>query len=237
MKSDRQATIIVIAAIVVSAPRWAVALLAAEGFALPGDWLRWWIPVSAAMSVGMAVVEGLAFSYVFTAWRNMKAKDRERNDMLLWLALGSAAVFVAVLAPSIGASVRGVRLGEILANSWGLFGWASMVALSTIAIVVSVGFAQKENNQAPTDPEIERLKAEKKAAEHRAEIAEAAANSANARFDAAGDMMRLLMSESKRDRILAARQRWPELPVTWLALVAGTSPSYTSEVLNGSERE
>lgn len=235
MKSDTQATIIVIAAIVVSAPRWAVALLAAEGFALPADWLEWWVPVSAFLSLGMAIVEGLAFSFVFTAWRNMKKDDRKRNDGLLWMALASAAVFVAVLAPSIGANVRGVRLGAVLSSSFSLYTWASMVALSTIAIVVSVGFAQKENVKPATDTEAEKWRELAKAAERKALEAEAQANAANARFDAAGDMMRLLVSENKRDRILAARQQWPELPVTWLALVAGASPSYVSEVINGNE--
>lgn len=240
MEKDWKADTIVIAAIAVAITRWVAALLPSEGMTIPDTW-SWWLPLSAILSATMAIVEGLAFSYVFAAWRNKSTKDH-RADNLLWMALGSAAAFVVVLAPSIAANVRGVLLSEMLVSSVSLYLWSTAVALSTILIVVSVGFAQKENNQKPPDTESEKWKdkvkeaeARAKAAEQRAMDAEAVANMTNARFDAAGDMMRLLMSENKRERILAARQQWPELPITWLALVAGASQSYVSEVLNGDE--
>jgi membrane glycosyltransferase len=88
----------------------------------------------------MAVVEGLAFAYVFEAWRNQT--DKDARD-LLWFALLSACVFVVVLAPYIAASVTHKTLADVLAWAPALYAWSVCVGLSTIAIVASVGYAQK----------------------------------------------------------------------------------------------
>lgn len=121
-------------------PRWVGALLGAEGFVLPPEWMQWWIPASAIASAGMAIVEGWAFSYVFEKWRNQTDRD---GDNLLYFALFSAALFVGVLAPYIAAQVRQVTLKVVLANGWALGAWSIAVGASTIAIVASVGYAQK----------------------------------------------------------------------------------------------
>jgi hypothetical protein len=55
------------------------------------------------------------------------------------------------------------------------------------------------------------------------------------RLAAAGDMVARLFAEEKRQRILAAAERWPELPAALVAVVAGASPGYASEVLRSSE--
>lgn len=141
MKTDWLANVIKVAAILTAAPRWVGALLGAEGFALPADWLAWWVPVSAGLSAGMALVEGLAFAYVFEAWRNQQDKD---GDNLLWFALISATIFVGVLAPYIAASVTHTTLDKILTNGFALAAWSVAVGASTIAIVASVGYAQKQ---------------------------------------------------------------------------------------------
>lgn len=132
--------IIKIGAVMTAAPRWVGALLAAEGFGLPDSWLVWWIPASAILSACMAIVEGLAFAYVFEAWRNQTDRD---SDNLLWFSLISAVVFVGVLAPYIAAQVSQSALSDVL-TGWVLYAWSIAVGLSTIAIVASVGYAQKK---------------------------------------------------------------------------------------------
>jgi hypothetical protein len=143
MKTDWIALFIKVGAIATAAPRWVGALMAAEGFAVPAGWLPWWVPVSALLSAAMALVEGLAFSYVFEAWRNQTAKDNK----LFWFAASSALVFVGVLSPYIAASVRHAELSAILSNNWALGCWSVAVGLSTIMIVASVGYAQKRKAQ------------------------------------------------------------------------------------------
>jgi len=138
MKID-QADVIKFGAIATATPRWVGALLAAEGITVQASW-GWWLPMSITANIGMAIVEGLAFAYVFNAWRRTSGKPA-RN--LLILALASAATFVGVIAPFVASRVRSVPLSEILSNGLALFAWSIAVAASTIAIVASVGYAQK----------------------------------------------------------------------------------------------
>ncbi len=141
MNQSQQANLIKVAAVITASPRWVGALLAAEGLAMPDGWVVWWLPLSALLSAGMALVEGLAFSFVFNAWRVQKDKSANK---LLWLALLSAIVFIAVLAPFIAAQVRAEKLSVVLGTGWALWVWSASVAASTIVIVASVGYAQKQ---------------------------------------------------------------------------------------------
>jgi uncharacterized protein with GYD domain len=63
-------------------------------------------------------------------------------------------------------------------------------------------------------------------AEMRISDAEARAIAAEQRFAAAGDLFARLFAEEKRERILAASERWPELPAASIAIIAGASPGY-----------
>ena len=146
MNNEHLPDFIKVGAVLTAAPRWIGALLAAEGFALPVEWLGWWIPLSAILSACMAIVEGLAFAYVFEAWRNQQDKD---SDTLFWFAMFSAVVFVGVLAPYIAAQVLGVTLAQVLTSGVALGAWSVAVGLSTIAIVASVGYAQKRKGSKP----------------------------------------------------------------------------------------
>lgn len=57
---------------------------------------------------------------------------------------------------------------------------------------------------------------------------------ANARFVTASDLFVRLVANEKRERILFARQQWPELAAGAIAIVTESSPSYVSEVLAGT---
>jgi len=148
VNTPRQADVIKVAAVITATPRWVGALLAAEGFMMPETWSTWWVPVSAIFSAGMALVEGFAFAFVFNAWRLDRSKTSNR---LLWLAMLSALVFILVLAPFIAAQVRAETLEAVLGIGWALWLWSASVAASTIVIVASVGYAQKQKpvTQAP----------------------------------------------------------------------------------------
>lgn len=196
-------------AVITAGPRWIVALLAAEGLHLPPSWADWWIIASALSALGMAVVEGLAFAYVFQAWRTTTNEGQAR--VLGVMAVVSAGLFVAMLTPSIAASVRGVRVSEMLTDIW-LYLWAASVALSTIAIVASVGYAERTTkpatrpNSAPpvqvTTPPAPTLDAPE-----------------NAPQLPAGD---------KRARALALRAAKPNMSQTAIAIAVGVKPSTVS---------
>lgn len=147
MNKSNQANLIKLMAVVTAAARWVGALLASEGFEIPPDWLGWWIPLSAALSLGMAVIEGWAFAFIFSAWRNQK--DEGANNLLV-MALLAAIVFVIVLTPFIVAQVQSATLATTLAPwPWATWLWGAAVAASTIVIVAGVGYAQKELSDEP----------------------------------------------------------------------------------------
>jgi hypothetical protein len=82
---------------------------------------------------------------------------------------------------------------------------------------------------------VKELRAELTSVEENLTQAEARAIAAEQRFAVAGDLVAGLFAEEKRQRILAAAERWPELPAASVAIVAGASPSYASEVLKSRD--
>ena len=152
-RTDRMADFIKIAAVLTAAPRWAGALMAADGVPVPPEWLAAWRWAALILSVGMAAAEGLAISYVFNAWRNQGDK---RSRLLLWLAILMLVDFGLILAPYIIANVSGATLAGVLqsgpnglAGSWLLWLWSGAVAASTGLVVGSVGYAQKSPRSEP----------------------------------------------------------------------------------------
>lgn len=139
---DWQAPAIKIAAVISAASRWVGALLAAEGFDILAEWATWWIPLSAIMGAAMAIVEGMAFAYIFGAW-----KDDQEDNKLLYIALLSGVVFVLVLTPYIAAQVVDQELAVILAWRPALYAWSAAVAASTIVIVAGVGYAERRKQE------------------------------------------------------------------------------------------
>ncbi|NTU64134.1 MAG: hypothetical protein HGB05_12215 [Chloroflexi bacterium] len=114
-------------------------MLEAEGVPLPAEWRGWWVVFSAVCAAGMALVEAGAFAYCLRAWRGMTG--RSANVMALMIG-ASAVTFVVVLSPYIAANVSKVSMSKLLVDSC-LLAWSVAVALSTILIIASVGYAQK----------------------------------------------------------------------------------------------
>lgn len=143
-----------IAAVITAIPRWVVALMAAEGLSVPAEWHFYWVIFSAASAVGMAIVEGMAFSYVFSAIKkSWQLKNTAHIYTLSALAMVSAILFVSMLAPALSATVRGVTVGKWISSDLALTLWQVIVAGSTIAIVASVGYAETiMQAQSPAQP-------------------------------------------------------------------------------------
>ncbi len=139
MNDERWATVIKVAAVAVAAPRWIGALLEAEGVPLPSEWRAWWVIFSAVCAAGMALVEAGAFAYCLRSWRGMSG--RSANIMALMIS-ASAVTFVIVLSPYIASNVSKASMSKLLIGGW-LIAWSVAVALSTILIIASVGYAQK----------------------------------------------------------------------------------------------
>ena len=141
MLQRHAADIIKVAAVVTAIPRWVVALLAYDGLVMPASWRPGWTVFSAMSAVGMALVEGIAFAYVFQALK--LSKNPRQSAVLVGMATISAVLFVVILTPSIAASVRGQTLGEWVKSDTTVNVLGAVVGASTISIVASVGFAEK----------------------------------------------------------------------------------------------
>lgn len=147
-------------------------------------------------------------------------------------------LFAAVAVSALANLSHAVEFGQplqIFARYEVPFGLYS-VAFGGILPLVSLLFARVLSNVVETEgvvnSELERakvtvgeLRRQLRETEQRAELAEQ-------RFGAAGDLFVHLFGEEKRQRILAARQMWPALPNSAIAVMAESSPSYVSEVLN-----
>lgn len=246
-KIDKAAAIKV-SAVITSSPRWVIALLAAEGFTLPESWRPWWIILSSFLSLGMAVVEGFAFSYMLTAWRNQRDK---MSDKILWMAITSAIIFIIVMFPSVSAGVRGETLNELFSRDVFLHLWSIAVAASTIVIVAGVGYAEKGTEVTKTQAD-ERLKKENEELKARLNENEKGFHREREEMNAKlkGTESRLnesenqrkqiedgvkgllgLLSEVKKEQIITIKMRWPFLTQAIIAEMVGTSISHVSTIL------
>jgi hypothetical protein len=156
MNDSKQADVIKIAAVLTAAPRWAGALMAADGVPVPDGWIIAWRYAALGLSLGMAAAEGFAISFVFNAWRNQHDK---RSRWLLFLAILMLVDFGVILAPYIVANVSGETLSSVLGTEWLIWLWSGAVAASTGLVVGSVGYAQKESKAKPATSQPKAAKA------------------------------------------------------------------------------
>lgn len=138
-KRDWEATIIQFFAMLVGITRWTGANLSAEGFIVPEEWLDGWIVGAAILSACMAVVEAWAFGYCGKRLSE-ETVSKHRKVMAILMAI-SGCIDIVVITPYVMAQVEGVRLFVILQTRWvGVLVWSLGVALSTIAILATVGY-------------------------------------------------------------------------------------------------
>jgi hypothetical protein len=160
----------------------------------------------------------------------------------------AAGLFVAVGVSVLANFGHAVKFGR----DYAIFGRFNVppllysLAFGGILPLVSLMFARILADTAETEvganPElvrakqtINKLRSRLKTTEEDLADAVARANATEQRFGAAGELSVRLFAEEKRQRILAAAERWPELPASSVAIVAGASASYVTEVLRGRD--
>lgn len=168
-----------------------------------------------------------------------------------YLNIYAVGLLLAWLVSTYANLAHAVEFGQeikIFAD-WGWPVWTYSVAFGAILPTASLLFAwvlssviEQEGTEAEPNPELDKakreaveLKAQLRQAETRTNEAETRAREAEARFQAAGDIFVMLTQGPKKERVLLAAQRWPELPRSSIAVITSVSPSYVTEVLNSSE--
>jgi len=151
----------------------------------------------------------------------------------------AAGLLAAVSVSGLANLAHAVEFGQGLAifARYSVPPWLYSVGLGGILPVISLLFARVLSEVGETKQERDRELADAKQAEREAkrEIARLRSEleQANLRFDAASDLFARLFAAEKRERILFARQKWPELPNKAIAMITESSPAYVSEVLSG----
>lgn len=183
-------------------------------------------------------------------WRRLAAR---------YLNAYGGGLFVAWLVSTLANLAHSVEFGHPLKIfvDYGLPPPLYAIAFGAILPTTSLLFARilsnvvdDQENEGEPNPELVRAteiirelrvtlhstKEQMNETERRANEAERRAADSEARFRAAGDLFVQLMDGPKRDRIMAAIERWPQLPLSAVAIITETSPSYVSEIkstLNG----
>ena len=215
----------------------------ALGMFEPAGW-QWWGWTGALAFEGAIGALTWRLSQVIESTANYRSRARRWQSR--YLNTYSAGLLVIICVSSAANWAHAVQFG----GAFAVFGDYSVppllysVMFGGILPVCSVLFAHILANTAAAEveanPEAEAAKVELKEVRRQLRqtelertAAEERAGAAEQRFAAAGDLFVLLFAEEKRQRILAARQTWPQLPASAIALMTDTSASYVSEVLKG----
>ena len=156
----------------------------------------------------------------------------------------SLGLLAAIAVSSLANLAHAVEFGRPLAifAAWKISFDAYAFAFGAVLPLVSLVFARVLSNVVETegdeDPELVQarktiadLRRQLRESEAKARAAEEACERVEARYASGGGALMKIVSEDKRERILAAHHLWPRLPGSALATIADASPSYVSEVL------
>lgn len=186
--------------------------------------------------------------------KHIEDVPKHKSAWLRWrkryLNAYSVGLVAAVGISAMANLAHAVEFGRELAIfvRWGVPFGVYSVAFGAILPLVSLLFARVLSNvvdgEVAANPELERAnqaiqRANQTVAELRRQLRETErrASVAEERFGAAGDLFVRLFADEKRQRIAAAAQMWPALAHSAIAVIAGSSPSYVSEVLGGLNDE
>lgn len=136
------------AAIVVSAPRWAGAFIAADTHTIPPLVDAGLQYLNLVSGMGMGLIEVLGTAYLLDAWGRMKRKKtwnaKQVDQRWLILTVFVAGLFVLmplILAPYMVARMNGQALAE-MGHGWFEYVWAVAAVLSPAFIVGGVAVAR-----------------------------------------------------------------------------------------------
>jgi len=162
-------------------------------------------------------------------WRRFSARYLNAYSLGLVASIGVSSLANLAHAVEFGGSLT------IFVDYPFLFG-VYTVAFGAILPFVSLLFARVLSNVVETETEVnpELIAAKETIKELRTQVRELTQerNLAVQRFEGIGDLAAMLFGTQKQDKILAASQLWPELPSKSISIIADSSPSYVSEVIN-----
>lgn len=225
---------------------------------------RNWEPEGSPLSVITSYVAAFAFEAAIAVLTHKLARHIEQTprgkrglERFAYRYMNPIAfgLLIATFVSALANLAHAVEFGRAMKifTAWGIPPAIYSVAFGGILPLASLIFARVLSNvvddeEAP-NPEVEQAKAtilslrqqlrdgeaRVKASEDRVKLAEDRARLAEERFGAIGDLVKFLFGEDKRQRIVSAHKQWPQLPGAAIAIIAGASPAYVSEVLKEAD--
>jgi len=164
----------------------------------------------------------------------------------LVIALGVSVLANLAHAVEYGQSVKIFTAWQIPFGVYAVTFGAVLPLTSLLFARVLSNVVESEGEEDPMIAELRKVIAELRSklqlAEQVVRSAQAEANesklramAAEERLNGAAEFAARLFAEDKRQRILAAREQWPGLASSVIAVIASASPAYVSEVLNGEK--
>ena len=136
-------TIKILAALT-AAPRWAIALMPADGAMFPWSGEPWFEIASGLLSLAFAAVEIWATAFVMQAWHEAQANGDERlarNLRRLWV--GTLIILAVTIVPPAYANVMRVNVNTF--SPLVIIPWLACVAASTFVVIGGVGYADRKH--------------------------------------------------------------------------------------------
>jgi len=156
----------------------------------------------------------------------------------------SLGLLAAIIVSSLANLAHAVEFGRPMAifAEWKISFDVYAFAFGAVLPLVSLVFARVLSNVVETEGDedpglvqakktIAELRRQLRESEAHARAAEEAREQVEARYVSGGEALMKIVSEDKRERILAAHHLWPRLSGASLATIADASQSYVSEVL------
>ena len=163
-----------------------------------------------------------------TPWVKFKFRYLNSYSLGLIFSLGISTMANLAHAIEFGGSMY-------IFTKWSILFGVYAFAFGAVLPIVSYTFANVLSNVVDTemdeDPALQESRQVNAALRKQLHESDIARKQAEARFSAMGDIFIKLASADKRERILAASQKWPAMTGSAIALLCDSSPAYVSEVL------
>ncbi len=156
----------------------------------------------------------------------------------------SIGLVASITVSSLANLAHAVEFGRQMTifSAWHIPFAVYALAFGAVLPLISLVFARvlanvpdTENDEDPVLVEakgtIAELRRQLRESEAGRKTAEAERQAIEARFASTAGTLLKLVSDDKRERILVAHQLWPQLPGASIAIIAGASASYVSEII------
>ena len=160
-----------------------------------------------------------------------------RKQAYRYLNPYSVALVIAMFVSVLANIAHAVEYGQVLSifAEWQISPAMYSVAFGAILPVSSLVFAWVLSKEPSTEqrPNTELTKANTTIKELRSQLrdAERRAKDAEDKFGVDGELFVRLFAAEKRERIEAAKEQWPGLPGSSIAIITESTPGYVSDVL------